>query len=253
MSNQGKKAAKGTADTPGCLLGGGASSGSARANRAAAPIQVALTRYGSGSPKLPKFDVLVLECMKAAKSFEEKAQLMLMSIAFVYHIITEDLVNLEEDRSPDKPFSTVPADARKSMKLLANHITDLAEELATAEFKGFKDEHDEMREAVVAMTGAHNKNNRLSPSEQDATTAECALAHLMNLNGAVDIDILTIKIEHGARARLFSLRLTVRTTERLRERLRANAVGQFFNSKLIPTNLDGPTLFALARANSTAK
>ena len=201
-----KKAAKGLADTPGCLLGGGASSASARANRAAAPIQVALTRYGSGTPKLPKFDVLLLECMKAANSLEEKAQLMLMSIAFVYHIITEeDLVNLEEDRTPDKPFNTVPADARKSMKLLANHITDLAEELDTAKFKGFKDEHDEMRKAVVAMTGAHNKNNRLSPGEQDATTAECALAHLMNLNGAVDIDILTIKIEHGARARLFSL------------------------------------------------
>jgi len=201
-----KKAAKGLADTPGCLLGGGASSASARANRAAAPIQVALTRYGSGTPKLPKFDVLLLECMKAANSLEEKAQLMLMSIAFVYHIITEeDLVNLEEDRTPDKPFNTVPADARKSMKLLADHITDLAEDLADAKFTGFKEQHDNMREAVVGMTGIHNKNNRLSASEQDATTAECALAYLMNLNGAIDIDCLPIKLENGARARLFSL------------------------------------------------
>ena len=88
-----KRAAKGIADTPGCLLGGGASSASARANRAAAPIQVALTRYGSGSPKTPKFDVLLLETKKMAKTLVEKAQLMLMAIAFVYHIITEDIVN----------------------------------------------------------------------------------------------------------------------------------------------------------------
>jgi len=200
-----KRATKGLADTPGCLLGGGASSASARANRVAAQIQVALTRYGSGSPKLPKFDVLLLETMKVAKSLEEKAQLMLMPIAFVYHIITEDLVNLEDDRSPDKPLNTVPADARKSMKLLADHITDLAEDLADAKFTGFKEQHDNMREAVVGMTGVHNKNNRLPPSEQDVTTAECALAHLMNLNGAIDIDILPIKLENGARARLFSL------------------------------------------------
>ena len=91
------------------------------------------------------------------------------------------------------------------MKLLADHITDLAEDLADAKFTGFKEQHDNMREAVVGMTGVHNKNNRLPPSEQDVTTAECALAHLMNLNGAVDIDILPIKIENGARARLFSL------------------------------------------------
>ena len=200
-----KRATKGLADTPGCLLGGGASSASARANRVAAQIQVALTRYGSGSPKLPKFDVPLLETMKVAKSLEEKAQLMLMPIAFVYHIITEDLVNLEDDRSPDKPLNTVPADARKSMKLLADHITDLAEDLADAKFTGFKEQHDNMREAVVGMTGVHNKNNRLPPSEQDVTTAECALAHLMNLNGAIDIDILPIKLENGARARLFSL------------------------------------------------
>ena len=203
MHKQGKKAAKGLADTPGCLLGGGASS--ARANRVAAPIQVALTRYGSGSPKTPKFDVLLLETMKVAKSLEEKAQLMLMSIAFVYHIATEDLVNLEDDRSPDKPLNTIPADARKSTKLLADNITDLAEDLTDAKFTGFKEEHADMREAVVGMTGIHNKNNRLSASEQDVTTAECALAHLMNLNGAIDIDCLVIKLENGARARLFSL------------------------------------------------
>jgi hypothetical protein len=143
--------------------------------------------------------------MKVAKSLEEKAQLMLMSIAFVYHIVTEDLVNLEDDRSPDKPLNTIPADARKSTKLLADHITDLAEDLTDAKFTGFKEEHADMREAVVGMTGIHNKNNRLSASEQDVTTAECALAHLMNLNGAIDIDCLVIKLENGARARLFSL------------------------------------------------
>ena len=186
----------GLADSPGCLLGG--ASAARLPSRVAAPIQIALTRYGPGSPKTPKFDMLLLETMKVAKSLAEKAQLMLMAIAFVYLAITEDLVNLEDDR-PDIPLNTIPADARKSMKFLANHITDLAEDLAAAEFTGFKKEHADMREAVIGTTGLHNKKNRLSASEQDATTAECALAHLMNINGAFDLDCSVIKLENGAR------------------------------------------------------
>jgi len=85
------------------------------------------------------------------------------------------------------------------MPFLANHITNLAEELAAAKFKGSKEEHSDMREAVIGMTGMYNKNNRLSASVQDVTTAECALAHLMNINGAFDLDGSAIKLENGAR------------------------------------------------------
>ena len=251
MAKQGKQA-KGLgrlADSAGCLLGGGASA-ACGANRVAAPIQIVLTRYGLGSPKTPKFDTLLLETMKAAKSLAEKAQLMLMAIAFVYLVVTEDLVNLEDNR-PGILLNTIPADSRKSMKFLANHITDLAEELAVAKFKGLKEEHADMREAAIGMTGMHNKNNRLLASMQDVTTTECALAHLMNTNGAFDLDGSIIKLENGARVCLVCDWPSERLCERLCERLRANTVGQFWNSKRTPSTLDEATRLALARSNST--
>ena len=115
-----------------------------------------------------------------------------MTVAFIYHFITEDVVNLQEPQ-PEEPV-TIPATAKTSLKVIANQLMDLTEEL---DFNGWTDEHQEQRDAGLCMAAARNKNNRLLPGQQDPMVAECALAHIMNLHGVKDLDGSPVHEEQG--------------------------------------------------------
>ena len=122
-----------------------------------------------------------------AKSAIETVQLIIMTVAFAYHFVTEETANLQEPPPEDGQEVTVPATARVSLKSIANMLTDMTEGLEADKFGGWKGEHEEQREAVRLMTAVHNKNNRLSSGDQDVTVAEYAMAHIMNLHGVKDL------------------------------------------------------------------